>query len=386
MKPTAELLDQLLQDPRFKTWALGEAPEYDPYWKDWEGNDPLRTEILYQARLVMLAFQGAPEEISEEEVVQKIEVALYKAALEDPAANPLTPAAGPFPRISRRWMSIAASVLLLVTVSLSTYFIVGRQAGKSRFVPPLASTGKPDQTRTAHNTTQLPLYVQLPDGSSVVLQPNSEITFPEVFSTNQRMVTLSGEAFFEVKKNKNAPFFVHTGEVVTRVLGTSFRVKAYPGDRSIQVAVKTGEVSVFREKPAGPASLAADTETITLRPNEQIVLLKKENPVKTEPEPRVPAKALPIERLSFHYKSTPLRNVLDDLQLAYGVRIIYDGETIKNCSVTALLSDEPLLQKIQWISAIFGATYTFENNQIFFNARPCNLKQPKTNPDAYDKI
>lgn len=104
--------------------------------------------------------------------------------------------------------------------------------------------------------------IQLPDGSVVILSPGSSLDFPDTFDgLPTREVVLKGEAYFDVTRMPERPFIVHSGKLKTTVLGTSFNVKALPGDESITVTVITGKVQVGDEK-----------ETFAvLRPDEQIV-------------------------------------------------------------------------------------------------------------------
>src|SRR5690606_37260897 len=74
------------------------------------------------------------------------------------------------------------------------------------------------------NTERPFKYVQLPDGSSVVLHRNSTLKYPQTFDSTKREVYLIGEAFFEITKNAEQPFFVYAGEVIAKVHGTSFSV------------------------------------------------------------------------------------------------------------------------------------------------------------------
>jgi len=87
--------------------------------------------------------------------------------------------------------------------------------------------------------------ILLPDGSVVKLNSGSRIIIPEQFSGENRKVELiSGEAFFNIEKDKKHPFIVVAGDLNVQVLGTAFNVKAYPEDPHIQVAVDQGKVSV----------------------------------------------------------------------------------------------------------------------------------------------
>jgi transmembrane sensor len=96
--------------------------------------------------------------------------------------------------------------------------------------------------------------LRLPDGSRVVLGPESEIRIPHRFSHGSREVHLSGTALFEVVRDSRHPFRVHAGGTVTRVVGTRFVVRAYPDESEVEVAVAEGEVA-FRAR-ATPASRA----------------------------------------------------------------------------------------------------------------------------------
>ena len=91
--------------------------------------------------------------------------------------------------------------------------------------------------------------IVLPDGTKVILNVGSSISFPEQFEKSKRNVKLSGEAFFEVVKNKEAPFIIHTDEVTTTVLGTSFNINTKDKER-ITVTVATGKVRVGTKNTA----------------------------------------------------------------------------------------------------------------------------------------
>ena len=83
----------------------------------------------------------------------------------------------------------------------------------------------------------------LPDSSRVVLNENSSLRFHKNFNGSERLVELSGEGFFDVTKNPKQPFVIHSNESQTKVLGTSFNVKALKGTKEVTVTVATGKVS-----------------------------------------------------------------------------------------------------------------------------------------------
>jgi ferric-dicitrate binding protein FerR (iron transport regulator) len=92
--------------------------------------------------------------------------------------------------------------------------------------------------------------VTLPDGSHVILAPQTSLVLDEKFLHGSRAVTLRGEAYFTVNANQSAPFIVHSGHVSTRVLGTTFDIKHYDEDRDVHVCVTAGKVLVSPVVPA----------------------------------------------------------------------------------------------------------------------------------------
>lgn len=86
----------------------------------------------------------------------------------------------------------------------------------------------------------------LSDGTVVLLNADSKITFPTRFTGNKRTVKLVGEAYFKVCKNKHRPFIVETGNLYTKVLGTEFNLKAYPHS-DVNVTLIKGSVVVNAE-------------------------------------------------------------------------------------------------------------------------------------------
>ena len=128
------------------------------------------------------------------------------------------------------WMKIAASVLLVVSISLAVWFIAGM--------------GSDEQLLTlSTDDADITLVQKLMDGSVVYMASNSVISFPEKFEKHQRKITMSGEAFFDVSYNPSQPFYVETALAGIEVIGTSFNVKELDMN-SMEIFVETGKVRV----------------------------------------------------------------------------------------------------------------------------------------------
>ncbi|MHA4808854.1 FecR family protein [Flavitalea flava] len=104
--------------------------------------------------------------------------------------------------------------------------------------------------------------LQFPDGTVVVLNENSRLSYNADFGQTKREIILEGEAYFNVAKNAGTPLIIHAKNVDIRVLGTSFNIKAYPKDKSVETSLIRGKVELSLHKfPERP---------VVLRPNEKI--------------------------------------------------------------------------------------------------------------------
>lgn len=133
------------------------------------------------------------------------------------------------------WPRIAAAAAVLFVLAVSGWWYLQRPA-----------TPVPDHSRQQLFATKAGEHkkIQLPDSTTVWLSPASTITYTAAFGKENRELTLSGEAFFEVTTNAGQPFIIHSGRVDTRVLGTSFNIQAFDAQPDVAVTVLTGKVAV----------------------------------------------------------------------------------------------------------------------------------------------
>ncbi|MCY7352573.1 MAG: FecR domain-containing protein [Cytophagaceae bacterium] len=259
--------------------------------------------------------------------------------------------------------SVAATVLLLLGIGVFMY----RQPVQSR--RPGVAAVLPKGVIQIRNTSDKPRRVTLEDGSLVLLKVNSSISYPEHFGDKTRSVLLEGEAFFNVRKNPTKPFVVHTGELVTEVLGTSFTVRSYEHTPSIEVRVVTGRVSVYENATRKPQQTR---NGVILTPNQRVVFDKTsrkmvpgvvENPVLIQS----PAMARPVV-----FSDTPLPDVLREIEHAFGLEIVVENKNLEHCVITADLSELPFRTQIDLICKSVNATYEQRGTVIFINGEGCS--------------
>ena len=118
-------------------------------------------------------------------------------------------------------------------------------------------------------------FIHLPDGSTVLLNEGSRLSYPDNFSGSKREVELTGEAYFDIREEKGRPFVVRAGNVTTTVLGTSFNIMAYPGKKAVTVTVITGKVRVGDDKEK--YHILTPNQQITVNGRTEAVVQQKVN-------------------------------------------------------------------------------------------------------------
>lgn len=156
--------------------------------------------------------------------------------------------------------------------------------------------------------------VILPDGTKVWLNAESSLSFPAVFKGMERQVTLSGEAYFEVAKNKRKPFLVNAGGQMVEVLGTHFNISAYKEDNNIRTTLLEGSVRV---------SVKNTTQSMVLKPGQQSAVTK--NGLIKLSEVRADD-AIAWKNGYFQFDNQSLPDVMKKIARWYDVDIEYNGK------------------------------------------------------------
>jgi ferric-dicitrate binding protein FerR (iron transport regulator) len=201
-------------------------------------------------------------------------------------------------RQSRTWLRWAAGIVLLIGAALWS---------------PVRDAYAPEPMFQSYATAAgQRATLTLADGSRALLGPESELRFPERLRRNSRDVELHGVAYFEVASDPDRPFRVHAQGVVTRVHGTRFVVRAYPGEELVDVGVAEGRVSVHAEN-------LAETEALILTPGQGARVRADGSAQRVDRDGVDALLSWKDGRLTF--RDTPARDVLRELQRWYDVEI-----------------------------------------------------------------
>lgn len=273
----------------------------------------------------------------------------------------------------KRIINIAWILIIIIGIIFSFFWL-------SRFeLPPLPQkVSEPAPPVVAQqgielkNTTSLDQNITLPDGSTVVLKPGSNLVYDKDFNKSKRTLRLHGEAFFEVVKNPSKPFIVHAGEVVTEVVGTSFSIKNAEDSKNVEVDVISGKVSVYAEKKSRiETNPTSEHPEVILTPNQRVKYLNAENRlIKSIVEkPKFIISKEEVQKLTF--VDAPISQIFGAIEKAYGLEVIYDEVAMQDCTMTTSLDEENLHGKLAIICKLLGATYKIVDAHIVIHSDGC---------------
>lgn len=192
----------------------------------------------------------------------------------------------------------------------------------------------------------------LPDGSRVWLNSGTSIRFPASFSSKERSVELLGEAWFDVQHANEIPFVIHSGNIVTSVMGTAFDIKAYPGEHAMIVAVQRGRVKV----QSGNRSLA------TLEKGRQVKVMADESYFQSTIDTALIAG---WKKGNLYYKDEMLADIVADLQRVFNDSIQIKQASLKKVITTVSFNKNTGLRKALDIICRITDARLSESNGIF---------------------
>lgn len=197
----------------------------------------------------------------------------------------------------------------------------------------------------------------LPDGTKVLLSKNSEITYPKSFEDGNREIYLTGEGFFDVHHDSAHPFIIHTQGSDVRVLGTSFKVRAY--NAQVQVLVKSGRVQFSKNS----------IEVILTKGQKGEILANVDAIIKSE---MTQVETVAKEKLnSFVFNKMSLGEVAELLSERFGKNIKFSQDKIKNCKLTATFKNENLQNIMAVIAETFNLTIDYQTDTILLSGTGC---------------
>ncbi|MEQ9290165.1 MAG: DUF4974 domain-containing protein [Cyclobacteriaceae bacterium] len=243
----------------------------------------------------------------------------------------------------KNFMYLAAACLGILLIS---YLLLKSGSTEVQELPAVART----ITKNAQRGQKIQL--RLPDQTLVILNSNSQIEYPEKFSADNRTIRLVGEAYFDVIRDESRPFTVISNSIRTKVLGTTFNVRAYPDENNIKVGVIEGKVQVYNDLQAKV------TFNHTLTPNQMSVInLEEKLVIKEGFDPR---EFVAWKEWVLEFKDQSLGYILNELEKWYDVDISIANGVDLTKSYSGSFENETLKAVLEALS--YSGKFHFERS------------------------
>jgi transmembrane sensor len=238
--------------------------------------------------------------------------------------------------ISSRFIRVAATALVLISLGITAAYLNNTGTFSKKIV-------------LATGSDQKNLGIDLPDGSKIFLNRNSEFSYRENFGKHSRNVTLTGEAFFEIAPDVSKPFIIDAGNAKVKVVGTSFNVITRNPESEVEVFVKTGKVVL---------SDNSGSQMIILDPGYVGKIDAKASGKSVNNDPNY---------LSWHngllvYDNEKLEVVVRDLKRVYNMDIVADDPSILENRWHSPIDNVTPDTIIRMICLSFNLSYTKDDN------------------------
>jgi len=213
--------------------------------------------------------------------------------------------------------------------------------------------------------------IELPDGTQVWLNADSKLEYSGDFSGKLREVKLSGEAYFDVVKDKSRPFIIHTSTVQVKVLGTAFNVRSYPKDKTTETALIRGSVEVtLNSQP---------NKKVILKPNEKVIIDNEGavtiNGAVVDSKKKAASEVMMVENVHLDKKGqdvyetmwvknklafdeTPFDNMIAEIERWYNVEIVVKNKNLSTGTYTVTFENKTIDEVMEGLQ--FSAHFQYQ--------------------------
>jgi transmembrane sensor len=342
--------DDFIKDDRFQQWVLSPDEASDTFWWNFLLQHPHKQSPVQEARQFLLLFHFRESDVFESRILslkQRIDFDIDQGIIsnvqpEEILESSKTESVGPRSRFV--WYAAASLVGIILMVS-ALYF------------SNLFSFSKEEVTSKGQRT-----FVALEDGTKVWLNADSRLSYPKSFrATKTREIQLEGEAYFDVAEDKQKPFIVHTSDILIKVLGTSFNVKSYRKDKTIETTLIKGKVTIE----------SANDKKLTLLPSQQAVFEKQSKKLFLEhKDEAIDYTSWKEGRLIFH--DQPLSDIVNELERWFNVSIEVEDRSSLSCHFSAKVNDKTLEEVMELFKDSEAIDYRIEGTKVYIKGKLCN--------------
>lgn len=379
-------ISKYLDDKRFIQWVLSPGNELDEWWKSFEASNPEEKENIQLAKRILQKLHTNNKELSEDKKIRLFSQILknLEIRLKQKKVRSLITGFMKYAAVAILFFSIGALLFYQenhfnpqfltqeilepiyaeearlirsggkdILLNEANSHIEHRQDGQvlingnimDSSTSPLQGTPEMNQLVIPYGKTS---EILLPDGTQVFLNAGSRLVYPTFFADNVREVFLVGEAYFDVKQNKEKPFVVQTNDIRVRVLGTQFNVSAYPSDNIIETLLVSGRVRLQQN------NATIFSEATELSPGQLATFSKSERTTQLT-NVDIDNYTLWKENL-LRFESTDLSRVVKKLERFYNIRFKYNDPFLGIIKISGKLdlsdSRESVLENIADVASV----------------------------------
>lgn len=349
-------VEDFILDPEFRNWILKNHPEAKAYWEDFLKKNPEKIAEIEQARKILIHLSKEKNQLSTRSKEDLWAGILNQLTTDSSESETKIVNLDSWSAIQQynqdqakktriAWKRKVAAVLVLV--SSLAYFLTKNFEPKE-----IKSEDWVAEMEVLQAPAGVKSTITLEDGSKVFLNSGSKISYQKGFTDSLRVLTLEGEAFFEVAHDKSRPFIVRTGAISTTALGTSFNISSFPGD-SISISLVTGVVLVknqtseAQEKLLPGEGIKASFEDMSWRKD------------KFDPE-----EVLSWMNKTLIFSHTAFPKASQKLENWFGVEIIFDNKVPADLMVSGKFVDESLENILKGLSYSSRFSYTIQGKKV----------------------
>lgn len=255
----------------------------------------------------------------------------------------------------RIWKRVAAAAAIFFVFSLLVRYFYPLHVTNNRLPVAAATPHEASLPAAPDEAVNYDRHLVLPDSSVVLLRAGSTLQLSDSFSQAARLVTLKGEAYFDIRHNARQPFIVRCANVYTYVLGTAFNINTLGKDRQVTITVTSGKVRVERENKV----------MAVLTKNQELICRDRQPAIPATLENVTPKVEWMAKDLLFN--ETSLATICQRLSARYQVNFTFDRQVNKEKRVTitdAFYGTESLNDILDIVCTTLGYTYSVTGNTV----------------------
>jgi len=277
------------------------------------------------------------------------------------------------PAGSRLWIKTGIAATVLFSAALAA--ILGY-----KYINKTNTTANENHEIVVQNGTKTDMA--LPDGSRIILNSGSRLTYPKNYaSADVREVYLSGEAYFKIVHDKQHPFIIHTAHFDIKDIGTTFNVKAYPGEKVTEASLIEGAIEISFKN--------STTKKILLKPSQKAILANNDlnnkdqtSAEKVDPnaddyklailmaDKEIESKFAEIAWINNElvFKNEAFEDLAKKMERRYNVEITFGDAKIKRAYLTGIFRNENIEQALKVLQLITPFKYQINRDKVLIRS------------------